>query len=182
MKRLDPISLEILWRRLISIVDEADAAVAQPAEPSGLGSAFEPGPADVAEHRGAQPEEAEELARAIPALLDRQQGAPVTLLVAQRIAAQAGVATEEELVLGVEVARQVEAAGDVERRRERLGLPFSLGVAEPSLAQPASVGKSVDGDRHAGRIGPPPLRVNDTGGIDWLEKRARQDSSLRPPA
>jgi N-methylhydantoinase B len=31
MKRLDPITLEILWRRLISIVDEADAAVARTA-------------------------------------------------------------------------------------------------------------------------------------------------------
>ena len=31
MQRLDPITLEILWRRLISIVDEADAAVARTA-------------------------------------------------------------------------------------------------------------------------------------------------------
>ncbi len=29
--RFDPITLEILWRRLISIVDEADAAVARTA-------------------------------------------------------------------------------------------------------------------------------------------------------
>ena len=29
--RFDPITLEILWRRLISIVDESDAAVARTA-------------------------------------------------------------------------------------------------------------------------------------------------------
>ena len=29
--RFDPITLEILWRRLISIVDEADASVARTA-------------------------------------------------------------------------------------------------------------------------------------------------------
>ncbi|HEX5613321.1 MAG TPA: hydantoinase B/oxoprolinase family protein, partial [Burkholderiales bacterium] len=29
--RFDPVTLEILWRRLISIVDEADAAVARTA-------------------------------------------------------------------------------------------------------------------------------------------------------
>ncbi len=100
----------------VEAIAQSGAGVAQPAEPAGLGrGAFEPGPADVAEHHRAEPEEVKELALAVPALLDRQEDAAITLLVAQRVAAQAVVATEQKLALGVEILRQVDAGADVER-------------------------------------------------------------------
>src|ERR1700674_3675977 len=67
----------------------------------------EPGAAGIEEHRGAEGGEVEVFAAAVEALLEAEQEAPVAGLVAQRVAAQAVVAAEQELVLEVEVLGQV---------------------------------------------------------------------------
>src|SRR5206468_858097 len=100
---------------------EADVFQDLPVLPQGavaLGEGVhEPGLAGVEEGRGAQMDQVEDLAVAVEALLQGQEDAAVARLVAQRIAAQAAVAAEEELVLAVQAVGEVGAERGVEDLR-----------------------------------------------------------------
>ena len=88
---------------------QPDADVGEPAAVGrSRGPSGEPGLAEVGEGGGAEADDLEELALAVPALLEVEQEAAIALLIAQGVAAQAGVAAEQELLIGLEVVREVE--------------------------------------------------------------------------
>ena len=137
---------------------QAGADVAQPAEASGLGrGALEPGPADVAEHHRAEPEEVEELAlsrtsaaRSSAGRGDRPPGSAADSRAGRcRRREAAGRSASRRL-------RQVDAGGDVERlvrrsrgrdsagrARSRSGPPPPASSRPPNAAERVTIWRSV---------------------------------------
>src|SRR5690606_6426303 len=104
---------------------QAHSDVVQHAATRGGTRVLAPGAAGVEEHGAAHPKQPKRIPIHEEALLDGQNGAMPSALISQRITPQAGVAAEQDLMLGIELPGGQRVQAD----REEVAAEIALKVA-----------------------------------------------------